>query len=205
MACCRSLQGRRGLLVCLLVVSLCRALSLHAETPGNPGGIQRLTEEAHEEAIQCGQSGADCAIQPYRLCPSQDPGHTAWIATPFSRVASSVFEFLQRHERVRPMSPGVANGWGVGIYVSPAGDFDRADSIHRVVIRRGTETIQPITTTIAPVVLTSRGNLKKQVSKGFFAFPMNAFAPSADISIVLTGSLGESVCTLDRRTLAALR
>ena len=94
---------------------------------------------------------------------------------------------------------------GRRIYVSPAGDFDRADSIHRVVIRRGTETIQPITTTIAPVVLTSRGNLKKQVSKGFFAFPINAFAPSADISIVLTGSLGESVCTLDRHTLAALR
>ena len=102
------------------------------------------------------------------------------------------------------MTPGAANGWGVGIYVSPSED-DNTDSIERVVIRRAGETIEPITTTLAPVIFTSRGGGQKQLFKGFFAFPMGAFSPASDITIIFIGSTGQVTCSLDHRQLSALR
>jgi len=103
------------------------------------------------------------------------------------------------------MSPGEANGWGVGIYVFPGEDYDKAEPIERVMIRREGETIQPETITLAPVTLVSAAGAKKEVSKGFFAFPMTAFAPTADVTIVFVGSAGETACTVSREKLTMMR
>jgi hypothetical protein len=168
-------------------------------------GIQRLTLGTREEAIRCGESGAACAIAPYRLCPSGTSGKTAWLATPFSRVASYVYEMMQRGERIRPMTPGAANGWGVGIYVSPQQDYNNADAIQSVFIRREGQIFEPLTATIAPVPLIGPGGAEKRLSKGFFAFPMEVFAPTAAITIVLVGSTHTTSCPLDERGLATLR
>jgi hypothetical protein len=169
-------------------------------------GIQRLTLESRDEAVECGKSGADCAIKPYRLCSTNiGQRYLAFLATPFSRVASSIFEMSKKRERLRAMSPGAANGWGVGIYISPSENLDHADSIQNVVIRREGHTIQPLTTTIAPVHYTTRTGVKKQLWKGFFAFPMDSFAPTADITVVLIGGTGEVTCTLDSLKLSTLR
>lgn len=179
---------------------------LFAQRAGGEAGIKPITREARTEAIACGKSGTDCAIAPYRLCsPEIGPQYSAWIASPFSRVASSIFEALAKHAKPDPMTPGEANGWGVGIYVSPSEDFGTAAAIERIVIRRAGATIEPITTTIAPVAVTNPQGRKKQLSKGFFAFPMEAFAPTSDITIVLIGSAGEATCSLDRRRLSILR
>lgn len=164
-----------------------------------------MTLESRREAIACGKSGADCAITPYRLCPAENRRYSAWIATPFSRITFSVFEALQKHERPKPWDAGEVNAWGTGIYVSPSEDYDHADAIRRVLIRRAGDTIEATTTTIAPVTLTSPAGVQKLVSKGFFAFPMDAFAATSDITIVLIGSAGEMPCTLDRRQLSTLR
>src|SRR5690349_7930259 len=98
------------------------------------GGIQPITMELRDKAIRCGEAGAHCAIAPYRLASPETQPFSAWIATPYSRVAFSVFEALRLKQPPRPMEPGAANGWGVGIYVSPAEDYARGDSIRRVVI-----------------------------------------------------------------------
>jgi hypothetical protein len=177
------------------------AFLLMAEAGGI--GIQPVTLETHEEAVRCGEIGPECAITPYRLCSSEK--YSAWIASPFSRVARSVAEFRIRKVRPQLMTPGVANGWGVGVYVAPGSDYDRADSIKRVIIKRGATTLEPVTTTIAPVTLTNAAGEKKQVSKGFFSFPLEAFAPTADITVVLIGSTGEVRCNFDQQRLAALR
>lgn len=169
------------------------------------GGIQPITMELRDKAIRCGEAGAHCAIAPYRLASPETQPFSAWIATPYSRVAFSVFEALRLKQPPRPMEPGAANGWGVGIYVSPAEDYARGDSIRRVVIERAGRAIEPETTTLAPVTLVNAAGEKKQVSKGFFAFPLETFAPTADITIVLMGSAGEIRCPLSRRKLAALK
>jgi hypothetical protein len=188
-----------GLGLATLTARLC------AETAHPSDGIKPVTLESLDEAIRCGQSGAGCAITPYRLCPSEGRSHSAFIATPFSRIASSVFEALKRNDRPRPMTPGAANGWGVGIFVFPSANYDGADSIRPVIIKRGSEFIQPETTTLAPVTLVSPTGETKQLSKGFFAFAMDAFAPTTDIVIVFSGSGGDATCRLTQAQLSKLR
>ena len=200
--------GGTTVLVALLAAGLeisAGAERLCAQQPDAAAGIARLTLESRREAIACGKSGADCAIAPYRLCPSENGRYSAWIATPFSRISSSVFEALKNHERPKPLDAGEANAWGVGIYVYPSEDPDHADAIQRVLIRRAGEVIEPATTTIAPVTFTSPAGVTKQLSKGFFAFPKDVFSPACDITIILIGSAGEVNCTFDRRKLSVLR
>ena len=168
-------------------------------------GIRFLTEDTHEEAVACGRAGESCAVSPYLLCPAENEHYSAWIASPFSRVASSVYEAVRRRQRVRPMEEIGANGWGAGIYVSPARSYDKAESVQRIAIRRAGQTIEPLTSTFAPVILEGPAGVTKQVSKGFFAFPMDVFSPSADITIVFVGPFGEATCALDRRKLSSLR
>ena len=167
-------------------------------------GIEPLTLDTHAEAIACGKEGADCAIEPYRLCPDTLVRYRARLATPFSRVASGVAESISNGGRVRPMTPGAANGWGVGIYVLPA-DAGHAEAIQRVFLKQGGDVIQPVTSTVAPWILTRADGTKLQSSRGFFAFPMDAFSPSAPTTVVLVGRLGEATCTLDAERLADLR
>jgi len=180
------------------------AVRLGAQPSVAAAGITNVTLESRREALACGKSGADC-VAPYRLCPSENRRYSAWIATPFSRIAFSVFDALQRHERPKPLEAGDANMWGVGIYVYPAEDYASADAIQRILIRRAGNTIEPATTTLAPVYLTSPAGVKKELSKGFFAFPADVFAPTSEITIVLIGSAGEVTCSFDREKLSALR
>ena len=172
---------------------------------GSERGIKILTEETYKEAIACGRSGAECAVAPFQLCPAEVHQYSAWIATPFSRVASSVFERLNRRQRPRPMELGPANEWGLGIYVSPKEKYEGTDSIQRVVIRRAGRTIEPTTATIAPVMIDGDGRATRQLARAFFAFPMDTLSPGADVEIVLTGTSGDVTCTIGRDKVQALR
>src|SRR5262245_20819702 len=96
------------------------AVCARAQAPESAAGIRFLNKESRREAVACGRSGADCAVKPYRLCP-QNQRFSAWIATPFSRIAASVFESLEKGERPKPWDAGEANAWGAGIYVYPSG------------------------------------------------------------------------------------
>jgi hypothetical protein len=188
-----------------LVFHLAPVLVLGLHQSPSEGGIKFLTGDTHEEAVACGRTGPDCAVAPYLLCPMENEHYSAWIASPFSRVASSVYEAVRRRQRVRPMEENGANGWGVGIYVSPVQNYEKAESIQRLAIRRAGQTVEPTTSTFAPVNVQGPAGTTKQVSKGFFAFPMDVFSPAADITIVFVGPFGEATCTLDRLKLSSLR
>jgi hypothetical protein len=165
-------------------------------------GISRLTREAFREALACGRAGPQCAIAPYQLCPSMKEPFSAYIATPFSRVASVAYEQTRTSEKLVVMDAGEANAWGTGVYVMPGSHPLTADSIEKAVILQGDEVIQPLTTTIAP---SGSSGANVPLSKAFFAFPMTAFAPTSSITVVLTGKTAEMRCTLDETTLKALR
>jgi hypothetical protein len=194
-----------SLRVVAAVVALLLACKAQAETAEFAAGMQRITMETREEAIRCGHAGSACAVEPYRLCPARNSPFQARLATPFSRVAAYVFEVAANGDRLKPMTPGAANGWGVGIYVFPSDDPTRADAIRHVWLRREGQTIEPLTVTLAPVSPTDRAVPAKPLVKGFFSFPMEAFAPTADVTIVMAGSTEEVSCTLDRRKLSTLR
>jgi hypothetical protein len=103
------------------------------------------------------------------------------------------------------MERGSANGWGLGIYVSPSSDYETAGSIEHVVVRRGDRVIQPMTTTVAPLTVGADGQSTKQLSRGFFTFPMDTLSLGADVTVILSGVSGEVTCTLSGDKLQNLR
>ena len=54
-------------------------------------------------------------------------------------------------------------------------------------------------------VRTMGDGTAKTLSRGFFVFPIETFAPTAELNLVLVGQSGETTCTIDRRRLASLR
>ena len=192
---------RRGALVTVTALGL--SVLVWAQLDGSEMGIKFLTQDTYAEAIACGRSGAECAVAPYQLCPADIQQYSAWIATPFSRVASSVFERLNRRQRPRAMERGPANDWGLGIYVSPKENSEKADSIQRVAVKRAGLTIEPTTTTLAP--LSVGEGPTRQLSRGFFAFPMDTLSPGGGVTVVLSGASSEVTCSIDRDKLEGLR
>jgi hypothetical protein len=169
----------------------------------SPHPITRLTDETYDEAIACGRSGTECAVTPYLLCPRDNGQYSAYVATPFSRVASSVYETSRSGPKERPMSLGEANGWGIGIYVLPGNNPRFADSIQKVLIRKGNEVIDPITVTTAPAIY--RGPASPPIMKGYFSFAADAFTGAPSITVVFTGLSGNVECSLDRTRLESMR
>jgi hypothetical protein len=190
----------------LLAASLTCSVAAQTEGQRVAGILTHLTAADHSQAMACGRSGAECAVVPYQLCPSEIGGrYSAQLATPFSRVAKAAFEGARSGRPVRRMERGAANQWGTGIYVFPAERSVNADAIQRMEIRREGRVIQPLTTTVAPMTATQPHGTAKLLTRGYFGFASEAFAPSADVTIVFIGSSGTTTCTLDREHLQAIR
>jgi hypothetical protein len=168
------------------------------------GILERLTAETHAQALACGRAGPQCSVTPYELCASNGR-YAARLATPFSRVASAATDAAKSGRRLDRVTPGFANRWGVGIFVYPADNSASADAIQRLEIRRQGQTIKPATSTVGPLTISNADGSTKQLSRGFFAFKADAFAPTADTTVVFVGGAGETTCVLDRGRLAALR
>jgi hypothetical protein len=103
------------------------------------------------------------------------------------------------------MERGPANDWGLGIYVSPKDGYWGPDQIRRVAMKRGGQTIEPATTTLAPIQVEGERQETTQSTRGYFAFPMETLSPGADVTVVLTGSSSEVSCTIGRDKLQTLR
>jgi hypothetical protein len=180
-------------------------LALQAAIPSD-GVIARLTKDTQAQAMECGKAGPECAVQPYQLCPADRPRrYDARLATPFSRVASAAYEAQRTGKRRRAMELAAVNRWGVGIYVLPADRSAEADAIQRVEIRREGKVIAPITTTVGPIAAAMPEGSTKQLARGFFSFPPDAFSPSADVTVVFISAGGEQTCIVDRSRLKSLR
>ena len=176
-------------------------------TPTAPSGvIPRLTTETLDQAVACGRSGAECAVTPYLLCPDANGRYAARIATPFSRVASAVFDAQKSGRQGRPMTPVAVNRWGIGIYVFPAARSANADAIQRLELRREGRVITPLTATVGPIAAQIGDGSTTELARGFFTFPPETFSSSADVTVVFIGrSSGETTCLLERSQLQALR
>jgi len=170
------------------------------------GGIAQLTAATRQEAVECGNEGPSCALEPYRLCADHAAAYSVRLTTPFSRVASAALEARLDAQPLGRMGPGAVNPWGVSVTVSPAEKAPTPESIERVEIRRPDGTVvQPTWTTLGRVTTVTADGATRQLSRGFFVFPADAFAPTGDVTLVLTGLLGQAMCTIDRAHLSALR
>jgi hypothetical protein len=181
------------------------AMLAQQSTERAPGVIPRLSSADYEEAKRCGREGAKCAVSPYEICPSEAARYSIRVATPFSRVALALHEGSTPVRPGRGMDRGNANQWGTGIYVFPAARSASAAGIERLEIQREGRTIQPLTTTVGPIAVSMLDGSTRQLARGYFAFPPETFAPTAEVTILLTGSAGQTVCVLARDRLETLR
>jgi hypothetical protein len=171
--------------------------------PG-PGVIGTLTSQTREQALECGRRGPDCAIVPYQLCPD-DQRYTAVLLTPFSRVALAAIDAEKNGRPLGRIGPASVNRWGVSIHVSPVTHAGNPEPIERIELRREGKVIQPTTTTVGPVTITSPSGAAKVSTRGVFNFSADVFEPSAALQLVLVGPSGESGCTLEKAHLRTLR
>lgn len=203
MACCRD---RAPVLVASVFVILSSLVSLVAQgaPPLAKGVIGRLTAETREEALRCGRAGADCAVRPYELCAAGQE-YAATLITPFSRVAIAAMEAQRDGRPLGRMGAATVNRWGVAISVSPAPHASTPAAIAHVEIRREARTIQPVKVTLGPIATSLPDGSTRQSTRGIFSFSAEDFEPSTDVDIVLSGSSGEAICTLNPARLGALR
>jgi hypothetical protein len=197
----------RGLAAAVLVCGCGLTVQAQDRAPAaSPEGVARLTVASRQDALQCGNAGATCAVDPYQLCPEQAALYSIRLITPFSRVASAELDANTNAQPLGRMGPGAVNPWGVALSVSPAEHSTAAAAISRVEIRRDDGTvIQPEWTTLGAITTTIASGATKRLSRGFFVFPVETFAPRGDLKLILLAESGETTCTLDRSQLAALR
>jgi hypothetical protein len=169
------------------------------------GILGYLDAETFEQAKACGHRGGECAVTPYEMCPLEKPRYSVRLATPFSRVASAVFEGVKSGRAGRGMDRANAIRWGTGIYVLPTEGSTNAAGIERLQIRRESLTIQPKTSTVGMIAVRMPDGSSKQLARGYFSFAAEVFAPSATITLVLKGTAGETTCEVDRARLLSLR
>lgn len=193
-----------------LAVSICAGgaagVAAQSEAVPSAGGIARLTAATRQEAVECGNAGAPCALTPYDVCPQEAPRYSVRLVTPFSRVASAALEAKNNAQPLGRMGPGAVNQWGVALTVAPTPRSAEAEAIRRVEIRRDDgNVIQPKWTTLGPITTMVGDGATRQLSRGFFLFPIETFTPSASLTIVLVGESGETTCRVDQQQLALLR
>ncbi len=200
----RALRG--SALTASLCVCVTAGTGAASATDAPAGGIARLTAASRQEAVECGNQGASCALAPYDVCPQEASRYAVRLITPFSRVASAALEAREKGQPLGRMGPGAVNQWGVALYVAPAQRSSAAQAIRRVEIRRDDGTvIQPKWTTLAPITTVIGDGTAMPLSRGFFLFPIETFTPSASLTIVLVGEGGETSCRVDQDHLLRLR
>jgi hypothetical protein len=196
-----------GLLAAGAIVSGCVvAASAQSDAMTSTGGITKLTAATRVEALECGNAGPLCAIEPYNVCPREAERYAVRLITPFSRVAAAKLEANRNNLPLGRMGPGAVNQWGVALSVSPAERSRIAEAITRLEIRKDDGTvIHPRWTTIGPITTIVADGSVTQLSRGFFVFPFETFSPASDLTVILFGLSGETTCAIDRQQLSMLR
>jgi hypothetical protein len=195
----------RRIVLVTLVVAVCLAsraalaqppAPIKAAVPpaGKPGwskGIQPLSRESYYHAIECGKSGeaqAPCVFYDTDLCKNDD--YTLALYSPYKQVAYEVWQATSRKREPPTPSYKAAQQTRVVLGVTPV--RGAKNPLTGVAIKRGGRTI-------APAVSTPDGG------GGTYVFDFAAWAPTASITLELTGKARTQSCVLSPAVLARLR
>jgi len=160
-------------------------------TPPWDKGIQPISRDSYYNAIACGKQGGanpPCVFWDTGVCKNDD--FTLAFYTPYKMVAYEVWQAVQKKQEPPMPSYAEAQRTRVTIGVTPAAGSKNA--ITSVTIKRGDRAIKPIVPT-----LESGG--------GKFVFDPSAFAPTAELTIELTGRTRSLSCVVERPVLMLFR
>jgi hypothetical protein len=211
--------------VCIASVSASGQLVTRLSVPG----IQPLTSESLIEALDAGEKSGPIANDPMRSRLAEmdrkrvDGSMTAsdaarfavlmekWpfefqIITPYSQATTLAAEAKRRFLPRPSVTVDELNVYHqVRIHVSPAGDFTLATSIENVVLKRGSDVVQPVKRAVKPVELRNAVGGVRTVTEGDFTFPIPAFDGSASIVIVFVSPDRNKEWTMTTPELNALK
>lgn len=162
-----------------------------AGKPAWSKGIQPLSRDSYYHAIECGKGGetqSPCVFYDAGLCQNDD--FTLSMYSPYKQVAYEVW--LSTSRKREPPMPNyrAAQQTRVVLGVTPA--RGAKNPLTSVAIKRGGRTIEP-------AVSTPDGG------GGTYIFDFAAWAPTASITLVLTGKARTQTCELSPAVLARLR
>jgi len=181
--------------LCLQAPSL-RA-QITAQLPAGPiapawdKGIQPISRDSYWNAVECGKQGGarpPCVFYDADLCKNDD--FTLALYTPYKSVAYEVWRTVRNKQPAPTPSYSEAQRTRVTIGVTPGKGSKNA--ITGVVIRRGGKTIEPTAKAV-------------DAAGGKFTFDFPAFAPTADITIEMTGRLATRTCLVEQPVLTTFR
>jgi hypothetical protein len=169
-------------------------------------GIQPLTEETYQEAVDCGAGGywPSCTYESL-FCPGNVSVQPS-ISTPFNGVAATVAVSKARLEKPKLPTLIEANAGGVEVIVNPGEDLRYVRSVERIVIQRAGKMIEATRSRLTSMRLTNAFGAGTTANRGSFAFPVDTFAPGEDLSIaIVTEAMNPIRCILRATDLARIR
>src|SRR4051794_41050679 len=184
-------------IVFVCVMSAPAGAQIKAQLPTTPmtppwdNGIQPISRDSYYNAIACGKQGGQrpaCVFYDADLCKNGD--FTLAMYTPYKQVAYEVWQAVSRKQE--PPAPSFADAQRtrvtVGITPIPAAN----NPLTALVIKRGGAVVKPATQSL-------------EGGGGRFIFDFAAFAPTAAVTIEMTGRARTVTCIIDRAVLTKLR
>ena len=162
-----------------------------AMTPAWDKGIQPISRDSYWSAVACGKQGGArpaCVFYDADLCKNED--FTLALYTPYKSVAYEVWRVVHNGQPAPTPSYGEAQRTKITLGVTRAPGSTNA--IKGVLIKRGGKTIEPLARALDP-------------TGGKFTFDFPAFAPTADITIDVAGTLRTRSCAIERPVLTMFR
>jgi hypothetical protein len=193
---------RRIRAACLLgsVLVLCAAkqgaAQITAQARSGPGpawtkGILPISPETYYNAIECGkQDGQDppCVFWDTGLCKNDD--FALAMYTPYKAVAYEVWRVVSQKQPAPTPNYREAQQTRITVGITPM--KGSRNTFTDLVLKRGGQAVAPVARS------TTRGG-------GRFTFDFPAFAPTADVTLELTGREGTLSCLIPRSVLAQFR
>jgi len=162
-----------------------------AAKPAWNKGIQPLSRDSYYNAIECGKQGgaqSPCVFYDTDLCKNDD--YVLSLYSPYKQVAYEVWVAVSRKQEPPTPSYRGAQQTRVVLGVTPVRGSKNA--LAKVAVKRGGKTIAPDTSTL-------------DGGGGNFIFDFPAFAPSATVTLELTGKTRTQTCVIAPAVLARFR
>ena len=162
-----------------------------AAKPAWSKGIQPISRESYYHAIECGKQGgaqSACVFYDADLCKNED--YVLSLYSPYKQVAYEVWVAVSRKQEPPEPSYRGAQQTRVVLGVTPVRGSKNA--LAKVAVKRGAKTIAPDTSTL-------------DGGGGNFIFDFPAFAPSATVTLELSGKTRTQTCVITPAVLARFR
>lgn len=209
---------RRQTALSSVLIASCAVVS--AQTPGDRGSIQRLSE-ATVRAVAAEAVSADGDVKAFqrefaarlaKLSPGSNyqilPLVVGSAATKLSVGAYGPISgfYVSASDLVRKMAPITGAVWTEGITVFVIPLTTGAPNVERVIVLRDGKMISAVSGSLRPVELGGRTGETATLNGGRLVYPLSAFDPGADVRIELFLADRDPIVTkLSRSDIAMLR